>query len=157
MPLGSSKSSVDRNAIDGDSASRASRFFQHHSVHSPTHTGLSSVLRARIGRAVYYMLKRREPFNLTRFFGETLSSKTATRITGSSSLSSGSPATPPDGEPHANDRIAGEVVSAGSVQNLTTLASLPTRSDARGRPKHRPISTAPRRGSTTPARRLGGR
>ena len=35
MPLGSSKLPIKRNAIDGDFASRALRFFQHRSVHSP--------------------------------------------------------------------------------------------------------------------------
>jgi transposase len=59
-----------------------------------------AVLRARIGRAVYYMLKRKEPFDLGRFFsgvrshGVTSSDSrgvttSAPNVTGSSSLCAG--------------------------------------------------------------------
>jgi hypothetical protein len=53
-----------------------------------------AVLRARIGRAVYYMLKRKEPFDITRFFAENGARRIATRshgVTGSSYLSAGAP------------------------------------------------------------------
>jgi transposase len=67
---------------------QAKRFVQRlQAKHGKPHA--LAVLRARIGRAVYYMLKRKEPFDLKRFFGETPSGKDATvhpSTTGSSSL-----------------------------------------------------------------------
>jgi transposase len=73
---------------------QAKRFVQRlEAKHGKPHA--LAVLRARIGRAVYYILKRQEPFDLKRFFGETQSSKSATvppSITGSSSLVAGNAA-----------------------------------------------------------------
>jgi len=71
---------------------QAKRFVQRlEAKHGKPHA--LAVLRARIGRAVYYILKRKEPFDLKRFFGETQSSKAATAaspsITGSSPLVAG--------------------------------------------------------------------
>jgi transposase len=70
---------------------QAKRFVQRlEAKHGKPHA--LAVLRARIGRAVYYILKRQEPFDLKRFFGETQSNKDATvpsSITGSSSLVAG--------------------------------------------------------------------
>ena len=76
---------------------QAKRFVQRlEAKHGKPHA--LAVLRARIGRAVYYMLKRREPFDVKRFFGETQSSQAAgvasRSRTGSSSLVAGDTAAP---------------------------------------------------------------
>ena len=76
---------------------QAKRFVQRlEAKHGKPHA--LAVLRARIGRVVYYMLKRQEPFDLGRFFsgvrsrGGVSSSGGVTSspdTTGSSSLSAG--------------------------------------------------------------------
>jgi len=70
---------------------QAKRFVQRlEAKHGKPHA--LAVLRARIGRAVYYMLKRKEPFDLQRFFAGSSSGQAAAScpdVTGSSSLHCG--------------------------------------------------------------------
>ena len=77
---------------------QAKRFVQRlEAKHGKPHA--LAVLRGRIGRAVYYMLKRNEPFDLKRFFGEAASRQDAVppSTTGSSSLVAGDARVPVTG------------------------------------------------------------